>query len=230
MNKQMPFVSAVIVAAGSGTRMGGISKPLIKLGEKTLIEHVTDTFSSCKSIDEIIIVCRDDDDYTMLLKTNKPLRYVHGGKNRIDSVANGVKAAEKAEIVCIHDCARPFITVEDIEALISEAMIHGSSCASNKVKDTVKYRDENEKCFYTPNRDKLISVQTPQVFKKSIWYVSYIKALADKLKTTDDTTMVENAGYKVSYVETSTLNIKLTEPNDVKIAKAIYFLRERGSI
>ena len=224
------FVSAVIVAAGSGTRMGSIAKPLIKVGGMTLLERVVGTFDKCRHIDEIIVVEREAGQFDTLVTASKPLKFVLGGKTRADSVKCGVSAAISADYVCIHDCARPFITPEDTEKLISAAFEHGASCACTKLKDTVKYRSEEEKCFYTPNRDNMIAVQTPQVFKKSIWLVSDAIARKNGMTFTDDTSAAEYAGFKVVYEECSAENIKLTDANDVKIAKAIYFLKEHGDL
>ncbi len=210
--------------------MGGVSKPLIKLGSKTLLERVVETFSNCDKIDEIIVVTKDRDAFAPLVKTSKPFLFAPGGNTRTESVTNGVMAAKKADIVCIHDCARPFITVDDITRLIDEAIEKGASCACTKVTDTIKYISEEEKCFYTPKRDNLIAVQTPQVFRKDIFTVSRAKADKDGFTSTDDTAVAEHAGFSVSYVECSPLNIKLTTVEDVKIAKAINFLEERGNI
>lgn len=224
------FVSAVIVAAGSGTRMGTISKPMINIGGMTLIERVVKTFSECASINEIIVVQKEPGQFDNAVFSAKPVRFVLGGKTRADSVRNGVNAAKKADYVCIHDCARPFITVEETERLIAAAFDSGAASACSKVKDTIKYRSEEEKCFYTPKRDNLLAVQTPQVFKKSIWIVSDALARKSGTEFTDDTSAAEHAGFKVSYEECSTENIKLTDANDIKIAKAIYFLKEHGDL
>ena len=228
--QRKPYVGAVIVAAGSGTRMGNVSKPLIMLGGKTVIERVVDAFSACPSVDEIIVVCKNSAPFEHLIKSEKQLKFVGGGDTRSDSVSNGVNVLNKADIVCIHDCARPFITAEEIEALIKEAVKTGASCACTKVRDTIKYVSEEEKCCYTPKRENLIAVQTPQVFKRDIYLASRAIALKDGLSSTDETTIAEHAGFKVSYIETSELNIKLTDANDVKIAKAICFLNERSEI
>lgn len=229
MNKK-PYVGVVIVAAGSGTRMGNVSKPLIRLGDKTVLEHVLSSFSVCPSVDEIAIVCKDEFAFEGLVKSEKPVKFVAGGKTRFESVSNGVDALKKADIICIHDCARPFITSEEIEKLIDAAIKTGAATACTKVKDTVKYVSYEEKCFYTPKRENLIAVQTPQVFKRDVYLASRAVALRDNLSATDETTIAEHAGFTVSYIETSELNIKLTDVNDIKIAKAIMFLKERGEL
>ena len=222
-------VSAVIVAAGSGTRMGSIAKPLINIGGKTLLQRVVDTFDKCEHISEIIIVQKEERQFNELVVSEKNIKFVIGGKTRADSVKNGVGAAVSS-YVCIHDCARPFISAEEVERLITAAFESGASCAYTKVKDTIKYRSVQEKCFYTPKRDNLIAVQTPQVFKKSIWIVSDALARKNGIQNTDDSTYAEQAGFRVSYIECSEFNLKLTDANDVKIAKAIHFLKEHGDL
>ena len=210
--------------------MGGVSKPMIKIGGMTLLERVVETFSRCEHINEIIVVQREVGQFDNTVTSEKPLRFVLGGKTRQDSVRNGVNAAKQASYVCIHDCARPFITPEEAEKLILAAFEHGASCAYAPVTDTIKYRSEEEKCFYTPKRANLIAVQTPQVFKRSVWLVSDSLARKNGKTFTDDTAAVEAAGFRVEYVECSARNIKLTGADDIKIAKAIYFLKEHGDL
>ena len=227
--KKDKLASAIIVAAGSGTRMGSISKPLIKIGGMTIIERVADVFDHCEHISEIIVVEKEAGQFESIVKCTKPVKFVTGGKTRADSVRNGV-AASSAPYVCIHDCARPFITANEVEKVLNAAFLSDAACACAKVNDTIKYRSEEEKCFYTPKRDNLIAVQTPQVFKKSVWAVADAIAQKKGVFNTDDTTAVEQAGFGVDYVECSAFNFKLTDANDVKIAKAIYFLKEHGDL
>ncbi|MEG1743377.1 MAG: 2-C-methyl-D-erythritol 4-phosphate cytidylyltransferase [Clostridia bacterium] len=225
--KNNPRVSAVIVAAGSGTRMGGISKPLITLGKKTVFERVIDAFCSAELIDDIIVVCKDKTEYEKLIpECVKPVTYVQGGKTRCDSVYNGVMLANGC-FVCIHDCARPFIKPEDIDKLVTCAYKSGAACACTPVNDTIKYVDNAQKLIYTPKRDNLLSLQTPQIFKKDIYTVAYLKAKADNLLTTDDTAIVEHSGFKVEYLPIGSYNIKLTNTDDIKTAKAMVFLNEK---
>ncbi len=225
-----PYVGAVIVAAGSGTRMGGIEKPLITLGGITVIERVVAAFSSCPSVDELVVVCKDSSPYEKLIKTKKPIAYTVGGRTRSDSVSNGADVLKHADIICVHDCARPFVTPDEIEKLIAEAIKTGAASACSKVTDTIKYISEEEKCAYTPKRENLIAVRTPQVFRRDIYLAARAKALKDNVTSTDETSIIEHAGFEVSYVETSDLNIKLTDANDVRIAKAICFLEEKSGI
>lgn len=175
-----PRVGAVIVAAGKGARMGNVAKPLIPLGGKTVIERVVAAFSASPSVDEIVIVCGNPADFTGLVQTQKPLFYAPGGKTRGESVANGVKALKNADFICVHDAARPFINPEDIEKVIQKALETGAAAAFSKVKDTVKYRSVEENCLYTPKRENLLAVGTPQVFARKKYLAARAKALYDK--------------------------------------------------
>ncbi|HOJ48830.1 MAG TPA: 2-C-methyl-D-erythritol 4-phosphate cytidylyltransferase [Bacillota bacterium] len=233
-----PFVSGIIVAAGSSVRMnaglpaGTISKPLIKLGRKTVFEYVIEAFAA-SSVDEIIVVCADKSAFLPLIpkELKKPVRFAEGGKTRAISVYNGVSASKQGDgLVCIHDCARPFVTSEMIDKVIDAAVQSGAATASHPVTDTIKYVNPEAKTIYTPERKYLVSVQTPQAFSKKIYTVSFALAQKQNMTATDETSMVENAGFQVTYVETPRTNIKLTTPEDIKTAKAILFLQERGEL
>jgi 2-C-methyl-D-erythritol 4-phosphate cytidylyltransferase len=233
-----PFVSGIIVAAGSGVRMnaglpaGKVSKPLIKLGGKTVFEYVIEAFAaSC--VDEIIVVCSDKTVFLPLIPANinKQVHFTEGGKTRAVSVYNGVSATRKGDgLVCIHDCARPFVTSEIIDKVVEAALQSGAATASHPATDTIKYVNPEAKTVYTPERKYLVSVQTPQVFSKKIYTISYALAQKQNMTATDETSMVENAGFSVTYVETPKTNIKLTTPEDIKTAKAILFLQEKGEL
>jgi len=220
-------VTAVIVAAGTGTRMGGTSKHLIDLGGITVIEKVLNAFAKAETVDDIIVVCRTTAGIISIAeRCTKHVLFAKGGTTRTESVKNGVNAA-KSDFVCIHDCARPFIKPEDIDQVVRASLKTGVSCACAPVYNTTKYVDGSRGIVYTPSRDNLISVQTPQVFKRDIYLASYAKCTADKFRATDDSTMAEHAGFKVEYVSIGTHNFKLTDPTDIKRAKALVFLESR---
>ncbi|OGO89270.1 MAG: 2-C-methyl-D-erythritol 4-phosphate cytidylyltransferase [Clostridiales bacterium GWF2_36_10] len=224
------FVSGIIVAAGSGTRMGTVAKPLIKLGKKTVFEYVLEAFLA-SSVDEIVVVCTDKAALMPLISfdAKKPISFAEGGKTRALSVYNGVSQTRKGEgLVCIHDCARPFVTTEIIDSVIEAAAVSGVATASHPVTDTIKYINTEAKTIYTPERKFLFSVQTPQVFIKNIYMISFALAQKQCFTSTDETSMAENAGFSVTYVETSKNNIKLTTPDDIKTAKAMLYLQERN--
>ncbi len=214
---------AVIAAAGSGTRMGGISKPNIKILGKTLFEYVLDAFcSSC--VKGITVVCSADniDSLKELAKgSSKPVNFVLGGKTRAESIFNGVSACEDGDIICAHDCARPFITAELINEAIDAASEFGASCLCMPVTDTLKHKDPLTGAVSTPNRDDLFAVQTPQCFKKEIYLRAKEKAGEEYCNFTDETSLLEFNGCEVKYIKKLQTNMKLTALDDVPIAEIL---------
>lgn len=221
--------AAIIVAAGSGTRMGSVAKPMIKLGEKTVLGHVLEAFEKSGLVDEIIVVCKAPGEYSKLSEgITKNIKFTYGGNTRTRSVNNGVaECSQDVGYICIHDCARPFIKHEDIDRVIGRAFENGAACACSPVKNTIKYIDTEENLIYTPKRENLFNVQTPQVFKKEVYIAAYAKAAADGLNTTDETSIIENAGFSVDYVDIGEYNFKLTDAHDINIARALLFLEKR---
>jgi 2-C-methyl-D-erythritol 4-phosphate cytidylyltransferase len=217
-------VCAVIAAAGSGTRMGGVSKPNINLLGKTLFEYVLDAISA-SFIDEAVVVCSNDNVESLreIAKGfKKPIKFVLGGKMRAESVRNGVNASgEDTDIICVHDCARPFVTKEIFEETVLAAVNSGASCVCSPVTDTLKYRDPKTNEISTPNRNDLFAVQTPQCFKKNV-YLNAVKQAEDFYSDfTDETSLLEHFGVKVDYIVRSEPNMKLTSVADVAVAEAI---------
>lgn len=218
-------VSAVIVAAGSGTRMGGVSKPEIRLDGKSLFARVLEAFgASC--VQEIVVVCGENrtrlEAIAKEMKPEKPVRFCGGGKTRTESVFRGVNACERANLlICVHDCARPFVTPEIIDTVIGEARQSGAATACSPVTDTIKYVDPEQHAIYTPAREHLIALQTPQVFRRDFYEVAYALASRKAAKFTDETAMLEAAGVSVAYVHTDPRNIKLTTREDLTLARAI---------
>lgn len=220
-------VSGVIVAAGSGARMGGLSKPEILLDGVTLFERVLRAFDG-SSVQEIVVVCGENrprlEKITENVQPSKPVRFCAGGKTRNASVYNGVDAGKgKHQLVCVHDCARPFVTSELIDAVIAGARESGVATACCPVTDTIKYVDTEHHAVYTPARDHLVALQTPQVFRRDFYEVAYAAAVkSGKLASyTDETSMLEAAGATVSYVQTEANNMKITLREDLTLARAI---------
>lgn len=218
-------VSGVIVAAGSGTRMGGISKPEILLDGVSLFARVLQAFDgSC--VQEIIVVCGENRPRLEKIASGvhpaKPVRFCAGGKTRTSSVFNGVNAcAEEHLLICVHDCARPFVTPEIIDTVVAEARQSGAATACSSVTDTIKYVDTEHHAVYTPAREHLVALQTPQVFRRDFYQVAYAVAKGKGASYTDETAMLEAAGASVSYVQTDARNIKLTNRGDLTLARAI---------
>lgn len=225
------FVSAIIVAAGDSTRMGlSYSKQFIMLCGKCTIEHTLDTFQSSDVIDEIIVVCRPQDEEMManIISAegfNKVKGLTHGGKTRDESVKNGIALCdEKTTHFAIHDGARPLIHNDDIKKVVSAAVDLKAAALGTLVTDTIKVVDDDNVIVSTPQRSTLRAVQTPQVFEKSL----YLKALSEGSDKgiTDDCQLVESIGERVHIVISEHENIKLTTQADIKIAEMI--IKERG--
>lgn len=226
MNK----IAAIIVAGGSGKRMGTtIKKQFIKLEGKEVLARTIEAFSNCEEISEIIVVTGAED----IEKVNKEIiqRYelkkvskvVAGGKERQDSVYNGLMATDKdVEYVMIHDGARPFISNKVLQVAITETMKYKATIVAVPVKDTIKQIDSTlgivEK---TPEREKLWIVQTPQSFERQLLLDAYKEASQKGLQVTDDSMIVEAYGTPVHVVLGEYTNIKITTPEDLVMGKSI---------
>ena len=218
----------IIVAAGTGSRMNaGINKQFIKLNEKEILVHTIENFYNKENIGEIIIVSKENEiEYVrenILNKYNfKNIKLIIGGKERQDSVYNGLKALDKnCEIVLVHDGARPFISEEIIDKSIEEAKVNSAIVVGVPVKDTIKVIDNNNQVVNTPKRDQLWSVQTPQVFKYKLLKEAYEKAYNDGYYGTDDSMLVERLGCSVKMIEGSYNNIKITTIEDLGVGEQI---------
>lgn len=229
------FVTAIIVAAGNSTRMGGsISKQFISIKEKTVIEHTLTAFENCNAIDEVVIVARQQDIAKIKEIADKtPFKKVKnittGGDTRGDSVSNGIKASSvHTTHFAIHDGARPMIKIADIEAVVNKAIEVKSATLGVMIKDTIKTVDSENLVVSTPNRDSLRGVQTPQVFEKELYISALAKAESEGKNFTDDCQLIENYGDRVQVVLGSESNIKITTPYDVIVAESILNSRENG--
>lgn len=219
----------IITAAGYGKRMGQ-PKQFLEIGGKPILEWTLSVFERASVIDEIILVVNPEDlSRAKEFKFSKLKRVVGGGKERQDSVYNGLKALpDDAEIVAIHDGARPFVTSEIIEQAVSEAKRCGAVVVGVPIKDTVKKCPvSNVQCPIieeTINRSELWAAQTPQVFQKEIILKAF-KEGYNKREVTDDAMLVEKMGVPVKMVVGSYQNVKITTPEDLGIAKGI--IREK---
>ena len=226
------FVTAIIVAAGNSTRMGlGYSKQFIPLLGEPVIKHTLMAFERSEIIDSVVVVCRpqDEDDIRGVIESagiSKVKALVHGGKERDESVRNGISAADsRTEYFAIHDGARPLVSGRDIENVVQAAFECGAAALGALVTDTIKTVDSENTIIGTPDRDTLRAVQTPQVFEKGL-YLRALENAADKaLKVTDDCKLVESIGESVKIVISLEPNIKLTTKSDIIFAQAI--LKER---
>lgn len=218
----------VIVAAGIGSRMNAdINKQFIKLNDKEVIVHTIEKFYNNKNINDIVVVIREDEqEYFNENIINKykfnNIKIAYGGKERQDSVYNGIKKLDdNCDVILIHDGARPFVTNSIIENAIKEAKQHNAVVVGVKVKDTIKVVGENGNVIDTPNRSYLWSVQTPQVFKCDVITKAYEDAYNNNYYGTDDAMLVERIGYDIKMVEGSYDNIKITTPEDLNFGEQI---------
>ena len=218
----------VIVAAGTGSRMNmGINKQFIKLEGKEIIAYTIEKFYNNSNIEDIVVVVKEDESKyikkEILDKYNfKNVKIAYGGKERQDSVYNGLKLLdEKCDVVLIHDGARPFVSDKIIDKSIEEAKEHKAIVVGVPVKDTIKVIDNDKNIVDTPNRSVLWAVQTPQTFDYNILIDAYKDAFKNKFYGTDDAMLVERIGYKVKMLEGSYNNIKITTQEDLNIGSQI---------
>jgi len=226
-----PKVCAIIAAAGKSSRMNladGMSKQFIEIGDKTVIEQTVTVFNSCNYIDEIFIVAREEDidklwEIVKSANLNKVVNIIAGGETRRESVFNAVqKVNDYIDFIAIHDGARCFISHEDIEKAILKAFETGAAAAGSKVTDTIKSVDDNNNIIRTVDRNFLWAVQTPQIFAKDL-YLSALQKCQNNV--TDDCAVVENAGYRVSIVECSKYNIKITDTQDLNFLRGSHNMK-----
>lgn len=225
MNK----VAAIIVAGGSGKRMGmNIKKQFIELDGKATLAHTIEVFNKCKIIDEIIVVVGKADKEKVRTEIvsrydySKVTQIVEGGKERQDSVYNGLMSvSDEVQYVMIHDGARPFISEEILEKAFIMTKERHATVVAVPVKDTIKVVNEALEVEGTPNRSTLWSIQTPQSFKKELLMEAYVYAKEEGLTVTDDSMLVEAYGKKVYIVEGDYNNIKITTPEDLVLGQAI---------
>ena len=216
-------VGAVIVAAGSSQRMGGVDKVFALLGGKPLLVRVIDTFHKCDSVDQIVVVLSEPN-LERCRQTvaeqgwSKVTDVCLGGRLRQDSVAAGLGRLDNCQWVIIHDGARPLLTEDLILRGLGEAEETGAAVAAVPVTDTIKMAGDDRIVTETLPRSKLWAVQTPQVFRSGIIAEAYRRVAQ---AVTDDATLVEGSGYRVKLYMGSYDNIKVTTPDDLILAEAL---------
>ena len=226
-----PKTAALILAGGSGTRLGAeVPKQHLDILGKSVVCRTLLAFEECPYVDEIIIAARQDDIhlYKKLIKENsitKVKSVTVGGDDRQESAFKAfLKVSEDTKYVAIHDAARCLITPEQITRVAVEAFSCGAAIAACKAKDTVKITEGNT-VKETPDRETVWQAQTPQVIRSDIYRACIYTAMEDDYKGTDDASLCERHGFEVRVVDTGYENIKITTPVDMLIAEAI--LRDR---
>ena len=220
----LKYCGAVIVAAGTASRMGGIDKVMAELEGEPMILRTVRTFQTCDAIKEIIIVTREDLILPIMglcAGLDKVKAVVVGGSSRQESVERGLNAlSNKVKLVAVQDGARPLITHAVIDRTVRAAHSYGAAAPAIPVKDTIKVVTGGV-VSSTPDRKTLQAVQTPQVFDLDLLRGALKKAKADGAEVTDDCSAVERLGMSIKIVEGDERNIKVTTPLDLKIAKLL---------
>jgi 2-C-methyl-D-erythritol 4-phosphate cytidylyltransferase len=226
--------SAIIVAAGSGTRLGlDLPKAFVKIGDSTLLIRALKTLRAVSTIDEAVITVPAGMEQLARGEVNSsgleiPVKITPGGIERQDSVRIALSLVSvEAEIVIIHDAARPFATSAMFRACIETAARAGGAVTAIPVADTLK-RVAGRTIECTQLRAGLWQAQTPQAFQRALLVDAHNRALRDGIAATDDADLVERIGATVEVVEGSPLNLKITTRDDLAIAEAIAARNERS--
>jgi 2-C-methyl-D-erythritol 4-phosphate cytidylyltransferase/2-C-methyl-D-erythritol 2,4-cyclodiphosphate synthase len=222
------FVSAIVAAGGRGLRLGADRpKQFLEIGGRSILETSVAALAASDRIDEIVVAVPQDhlagvgDDWGPMVK---PIAFVAGGTRRQDSVANAfAKASRHAEVIVVHDAARPFVTAELIARTVDAADAHGAAIAALAVRDTVKqagdrHGDGSRPIHATIPRDTVFLAQTPQAFRRDV----LARAIQEgrSIEATDEAMLVERLGLPVHVVEGDARNIKITTAADLENARA----------
>ncbi|MCM1578258.1 MAG: 2-C-methyl-D-erythritol 4-phosphate cytidylyltransferase [Ruminococcus sp.] len=225
MNKPKS-VSVIIAAGGSGERMGGINKLMSLIGGMSVIVHSMRAFEGLEETAEIIVTAREEERETVEKLAceygiSKFVCCAAGGETRQQSVINGLRqVSRETELIAVHDGARPLVNPEHIRQCIKDAGVFGGAVLGVPVKDTVK-EVSGGLITDTPDRRRLYIAQTPQIFKKKLYFDGVNFAREHELDFTDDCQMAEAVGARVAMTPSDYLNIKITTPEDLKIAEIL---------
>lgn len=216
-----PYTSAVILAAGSGTRAGSnLPKQFVMIDGIPVVIRTLTAFNKCDYVDEIVIVCSKDNEYFLnqSLKEQhfeKAVKVVAGGNSRAESAQNGVKGvSDRTEFVAIHDAVRCNISPIQISQVIFEAYQYNAAIAAIRITDTIKKIDSDGFIIETLDRSNIWRAQTPQVFSKKLYMDALENYKKLDLEITDDASLIEKIYGKIKVVECSEENIKITYPDD----------------
>ncbi len=233
----LPSTSAILVAAGSASRMGQAAaarKPLLALHGRTILEHACAAFEACAAVREIVVVAHaeDVDAVERLARTAPTLRKVRavvaGGALRTDSVRAGLRASDAScELVAVHDAARPLLSLAILERALAAAAGHGAALVALAVTDTVKTSADGRHAAATLDRDTLWRAQTPQVFRGELLRDLLDRAAREGFRPTDEAALHERYVGPIAIAPGSAENLKLTTPDDLDLCAAILDLRER---
>jgi 2-C-methyl-D-erythritol 4-phosphate cytidylyltransferase/2-C-methyl-D-erythritol 2,4-cyclodiphosphate synthase len=219
------MVSAIITAAGSGSRMGNTgNKIFLPLNERPVLAHSVLAIAASEKIDHLVVTVaagleNNTQNLLSALGLNIPWQVVTGGKERQHSIDNALQVVPgTADVILVHDGARPLVATSLINATIQAATAYQAATAAVKVKDTIKESSPDHFVTKTLKREWLWSIQTPQAFQAAILRQAYEQAAKDGYLGTDDASLVERLGVKVKIVQGDYQNIKITTPEDIALA------------
>jgi 2-C-methyl-D-erythritol 4-phosphate cytidylyltransferase len=223
------MTSAIVVAAGTSQRMG-FDKLTAKLGGCPVFIRTLQRFEVCSEVKEIILVAHPDrlKQFGSLIADfglSKVSRVVAGGEQRHLSVAAGLQATSlTADLVAVHDGARPLISPELISLAIQEARECGAVSVAAPIVETLKRADEDQRVVSSVERFGLWTMQTPQVFRREWLIRAYETVLADGISVTDEVSAVQTAGFPVKLLTNPGWNLKITYPRDLDLAQILFNL------
>jgi 2-C-methyl-D-erythritol 4-phosphate cytidylyltransferase len=232
-------VAAIIAAAGLGRRMQqDTPKTYLRLGGKPILIHTLEVFEKVPEVNEVLVVvhpedlefCQEEiiDPYPL----KKVLRLVPGGKERQDSVYHALKVLKKEaaglDVILVHDGARPLVDPAQVSKVVAAARRHGAAILGIPCQDTLKRVNSKGMVVGTVDRQNLWQVQTPQAFQAALLWRAYQEAMNTGFYATDEAALVEALGETVVVVPSTCLNLKITTPDDLKIAEALLTLRKKS--
>jgi 2-C-methyl-D-erythritol 4-phosphate cytidylyltransferase len=222
--------TAIIVAAGEGLRIGGeIPKPYLPLCGRAMVLRTLDRFFAARNIEQVVLVVAASELSRCegMLRGDsalgqRPWALQSGGATRQESVKNGLeRVGDDADIVAIHDGARPFVSPALIDRCVESANQTGAVVVGLPARDTIKYVSEDHRVLSTPDRKALWEIQTPQVFRRKLIVEAHEWAARAGFTATDDAMLVEQAGKPVWVIEGEKTNLKITMPEDLWLAEAM---------
>ena len=231
-DKCRPFCTAIIPAAGTSQRMGGENKLFMNLAGAPVLMRTLCAIDRAELVDEMVIAAQEElllevADLCSRCGLHKPVRVIHGGSTRTESVlAAALEANPKAELLAVHDGARPLVRPEDFDEMIRLGCKTYAVAPALPVSDTIKVADMSGLVRSTPERKSLYAVQTPQVFQANLLRAALQSALTCGAELTDDCSAVERLGKEVYLAPGNQENIKITTPLDMTVAEGILKHRE----
>ncbi|WP_421248568.1 2-C-methyl-D-erythritol 4-phosphate cytidylyltransferase [Aeromonas jandaei] len=217
---RIPALTAIVPAAGIGSRMGAeCPKQYLQLTGKTILEHTLERLLAHPAIGQVIVALAPHDRWfdTLPVAQDERILRVEGGAERAFSVLNALHVAQ-GEWVLVHDAARPCLTHGDLDALIATAMTSGGAILGSRVRDTMKRSDAAGNIIATVEREQLWHALTPQMFPTGPLRRALEEGLALGATITDEASAMERAGFAVRMVEGRADNIKVTRPEDLSLA------------